>query len=38
MENQFHSEFVRNALCHMDKNDCDLRFYDGLDLNKKSTN
>jgi hypothetical protein len=38
MENQFHAEFVRNALYRMDKNDRDLRFYYGLDLNKKSTN
>jgi hypothetical protein len=38
MENQFYAEFVRNALCRMDENDRDLGFYDGIDLNKKSTN
>jgi len=38
MENQFHAEFVRNALCRMDKNDRDFGFSNGIDLNKKHTN
>ncbi len=33
MENQFHTEFVRNALYSIDYNDRDLGFYDGIDLN-----
>jgi hypothetical protein len=38
MENQFHVEFVRNALNRMDEKDRDFRFYAGTDLNKKNTN
>jgi len=38
MENQFYADFVRNAFSHMDENSGDLGIYDGIDLNKKSTN
>ena len=37
MENQFHTEFVRNALYRMDKDDRNFGFYDGIRLNKKHT-
>jgi len=36
MENQFHVEFVRNALYPKDDNERDLGFYDGIDLNTNS--
>ena len=38
MENQFHAEFISDALYPIIVNDRDFGFYSSTDLNKKNTN